>query len=298
MSKNAYRQITDEIVAAIKEKPHTWIREWALQGTPLKHDGTHYQGMNVLCLWAAMSRRGYKNPHFMTYNQAKKLGGFVRPEEGKGKGGPGPMLSVKFGIGESKTQVDDKGNPATYGYLKTYQVWNVEQIEGLPDRYYVEPDKLNADEQIAYCEEIAGATGIAITHGGDKACYSPLLDKVMMPPFEAFHSAKAYYATLWHELCHATGHKSRLDRNLKGRFGDHAYAAEELVAELGAAFLCAKTGLEPQTERHAGYLQAWLKMAEDNDRAMLEAAKLAGKAADWIMAAYAARLEGAVAEAA
>src|ERR1019366_3861370 len=171
-------------------------------------------------------------------------------------------------------------------YLKSSSVFNVEQIEGLPAHYTAQAASVpNPEARVAAGERFAAATGAVIRHGGDRAYYAPQEDAVQMPPFETFRDAGSYYATLLHELTHWTGHSSRLARDLRNRFGDEAYAAEELIAELGAAFLCADLGiaLEPR-EDHASYLAVWLKVLRADSRAIFTAAAQAQRAADYLHA--------------
>lgn len=169
--------------------------------------------------------------------------------------------------------------------MKGYTVFNVEQIERLPAQYYAKPEpRIDPVQRIAHAESFAAATGAAIQHGGTMAYYSVTADRVQMPPFETFRDAVSYYATLIHELTHWTRHPSRLDRDLgRKRWGDEGYAMEELVAELGAAFLCADLGLIPeQRDDHAAYIASWLKVLSDDKRAVFTAASHAQRAADYL----------------
>jgi len=169
--------------------------------------------------------------------------------------------------------------------MKGYSVFNVEQIDGLPAHYTAtHPPRLNPEQRIAQAEGFFAATGADIRHGGDSAHYVPALDYVQMPPFESFKGAESYYATMAHELTHWTRHPSRLERDFgRKRFGDQGYAMEELVAELGAAFLCADLELTPQIrDDHAPYIAGWLKALKDDKRAIFTAASHAQKAADFL----------------
>ena len=160
--------------------------------------------------------------------------------------------------------------------MKGYTVFNVEQIEGLPERYYDKPEPvIDPAAGIDHAEAFFAATGAAIRHGGNRAYYSGASDHVQMPHFESFRSPEAYYATLAHELTHWTKHTSRLDRDFgRKSWGDEGYAREELVAELGAAFLSADLALadEPVTE-HAAYIQSWLKVLKNDRRAIFTAGR-------------------------
>ena len=169
--------------------------------------------------------------------------------------------------------------------MKAYTVFNVEQIEGLPEHYYAKPEPvIDEAQRIDHADAFFAASGADVRHGGNRAFYSGGSDHVQMPPFECFHSPESYYATLAHELTHWTKHPKRLDREFgRKKWGDEGYAREELVAELGAAFLCADLGLTPEAGTdHAAYIQSWLKVLKDDKRAIFSAAAHAQKAADFL----------------
>ncbi len=169
--------------------------------------------------------------------------------------------------------------------MKGYTVFYVEQIEGLPERYYTKPEAvIDPALRIDHAEAFFASTGADIRHGGNSAHYSGGSDHVQMPAFEAFCSPEAYYATLAHELTHWTKHKSRLDRDFgRKTWGDEGYAREELIAELGAAFLCADLALTPEPrEDHAAYIQSWLKVLKEDKRAIFSAVAHAQRAADFL----------------
>jgi antirestriction protein ArdC len=170
--------------------------------------------------------------------------------------------------------------------MRGYTVFNIEQIEALPAQYYAPPkNPLPLAERIESADRFMMGTGAAISHGGDRAFYAPGPDRVQLPPFEAFRDKESYYATVLHELTHWSGHKSRLDRDLNNRFGDSGYAREELVAELGAAFLCADLGITPEIrDDHAAYLGHWLDVLREDKRAIFSAAAHAQRAADYLTA--------------
>ena len=276
--KDVYQIVTDRIVAAMESNPGKWLREWAQLGIPLRHNGDAYKGSNVFLLWYAMSENNYKTPHFMTLNQACKLGGHV-------KGGQEKRGHVSVFWKPLRIKDSEKNETKTIPMIRMWYVHNVSQIDGLPDHFYEE--HVNPGDPIAHAEAFAAASGVTIVSEGDQPCYVPSMDVVWQPAFSQFHSAESYYATLFHELGHATGHKSRLDRCLKGRFGEHAYAAEELIAELSAAMTCATIGIETKDSNHAAYLKSWLKMAKDDKKAIVKASTDAGNAAAWLAARYA-----------
>jgi antirestriction protein ArdC len=234
--------------------------------------GNAYQGVNVILLWMAGGR--FKRPHYLTYKQAQAIGGNVR----KGEHGF-QICKVLQGIAQPKNEGEEARG---YTSLKFYTVFNVEQCENLPaDISDVEPvTARHNDERDATIEEFIAATGANYSEtGGDRAFYMPSQDCVRMPTFESFNAASSYYATAFHELGHWTGHAKRLNREFGKRFGDKAYAAEELVAELTSAFLCAEFNIDGEL-RHAGYIGNWIALLKDDSKAFFTAASAAQKAAD------------------
>ncbi len=219
----------------------------------------------------------------MTFRQAIELNAHVRKAE-KGS-------LVVYANSITRTETDKKTGDETeheIHFLKGYTVFNVEQLDGLPAHYYAKAEpQLDPLARIEHAEKFFAATGVTINHGGNRAFYSHGNDAIQLPPFESFRDADAYYGTVAHELVHSTGHKKRLDRDFGGhRFGSEAYAIEELVAELGAAFICAdlEIALEAR-EDHAAYIASWLKVLSHDTRAVFTAASHAQRAADFIHAA-------------
>jgi antirestriction protein ArdC len=226
--------------------------------------------------------RGFASPHWLTFQQAKQYGGCVR------KGETGTSV-VFYRTWEKRTIDDETGAVSTSRIpcLKEYTVFNAGQCDGLPARFLATPDtdpsSVAADERVL---EFVGHTGAVIVEGGDRACYSPILDCIRMPFAHQFESSEAHAGTLLHEAVHWTGHARRLDRlSSTKRWGDDSYALEELVAELGAAFLSADLGLASQPrEDHASYVAAWLKVLKRDARAILGASAAASRAADFLHA--------------
>ena len=286
MKKDLYQRITDQIIAELEKGVRPWMKPWSAENTtgritrPLRANGIPYRGINVLMLWSEAMEKGYSAPIWMTFKQALELGGHVR----KGERGSLVVFASKF----TRTETDgDTGEEAERDipFLKGYTVFNVTQIEGLPAQYY--PAPIPAPEtmpRIETAETFVAATKADIRHGGGMAFYQVTNDFVQMPPFESFRDAVSYYATLIHELTHWTRHKTRLNREFgRKRFGDAGYAMEELVAELGAAFLCADLGLMPDNlDDHAAYIASWLKVLKDDRRAIFTAASHAQRAADFL----------------
>jgi antirestriction protein ArdC len=216
----------------------------------------------------------------MTYRQADALGAHVR----KGEHGSLVVYADRY----KKTEANERGEEVEreIPFMKAYTVFNVEQIDDLPARYVPAPVQLPEPLRlIEEAETFFAATGATFRHGGNRAFYAPSQDVIQLPPAESFRDAQSYAATKAHELIHWTGHQSRTAREFGKRFGDSAYAREELVAELGAAFLCADLGLsaEPR-EDHAAYLAHWLKVLQEDKRAIFSAAAHAQRAADFLHA--------------
>lgn len=281
-----YAQVTARIVEDLERGVRPWVKPWNAEhaagrvSRPLRHSGEPYRGVNVLMLWAAAEARGFACPLWMTYRQAADLGGQVRKGE---KGSP-----VVYAAGFTKTADGDPGTDAEreeVHFLKQYTVFNAEQVEGLPGRFYAlaEPPK-DGMEPIGRAERFVAGTGADVRHGGNLAYYAQTGDYVQLPPFVAFRDAESYAATAVHELAHWTKHPARLDRDLgRRRWGDEGYAVEELVAELAAAFLCADLGITPEVrDDHAAYVGSWLKVLGRDKRAVFTAAALAEKAVAYL----------------
>jgi antirestriction protein ArdC len=284
--QDIYARITAKIVAALEGGVRPWIRPWTAEHAagritrPLRHNGQPYAGINVLSLWASASVQGFTAPIWMTYRQAVELDAHVHKGE---KGSP-----VVYANSVTRTETDSGVDGARdIHFLKGYTVFNVEQIDGLPAQYTAPASpRLDVSDRIARADRLFSATGATLTHGGNRAFYRPSTDSIVLPIFEAFRDAESYYATLAHETTHWTAHESRLARDFgTKRFGSEGYAIEELVAELGAAFLCADLDLtlEPR-EDHAAYIANWLDVLKQDNRAIFMAASHAQRAADFINA--------------
>ena len=283
-STDIYTRITDQIVTHLETGVKPWVQPWRSSGgaisRPLRHNGEPYSGINVLTLWCSAMDRGFASSTWMTFKQALELGGAVRKGE---KGSP-----VVFASSMTRTEADQASGEETernIPFLKAYTVFNIEQIDGLPERYALtSPLAVNSEQKIAEADAFFAACGVDVRHGGDRAFYAPGPDFVQMPRFEQFNDGHGYYSTLAHEATHWTSHKSRLDRSFdQKRFGDDGYAREELVAELGAAFLCADLGiyLADRTD-HADYLAFWLKVLKEDKRAIFSAAAHGERAVDYL----------------
>jgi antirestriction protein ArdC len=284
--KNIYQEITDQIVQALENGVRPWHQPWNaahMEGRvalPLRHNGVAYRGVNVLALWMQAMANGYATPVWMTFKQALALGAHVR------KGEKGSLVVYADKI--TRTETDEKtGEESEHAipFMKGYTVFNAEQIDGLSDLYYAKPAPLTPTiQRMARVEAFFAATGVTVRNGGNRAYYSVSTDHVQMPPIESFRDAEAYYATLGHETTHWTKHPTRLDRDFgRKRWGDEGYAMEELVAELGAAFLSADLELTPKLrDEHASYIDSWLKVLKSDPRAIFAAASHAQRAADFL----------------
>lgn len=287
--RDVYQEVTNKIIAELEAGTAPWHKPWAAAGDdgpiparPIRSCGTPYNGINVLLLWSEQQLRGYASNQWMTFKQAIALGGCVR------KGEKGSM--VVYADRSVKTRTNDAGEEETYAipFMKAYTVFNVAQVDGLPDRFYRASVVVPVTEHArnARVDAFVTATGADVRHGGNRAFCAHAGDGfVQMPHLAQFEDAASYYGTLLHELTHWSGHKPRLDRVYGKRFGDEAYAAEELVAELGAAFLCADLGVsaEPRAD-HASYIASWLKVLRNDKRAIFTAAGMAQRAADYLAA--------------
>lgn len=279
-----YTRVTARIIADLENGVRPWLKPWNAEHAsaritlPLRHNGAPYRGVNVLLLWGEATAKGYASPIWMTYRQAAELKAQVR------KGEHGSLVVYADSITRTETNEQGEDEAREIHFMKGYTVFNVEQIDGLPAHYHAKPEAKGEPLQlIANAESFFTATGAAFRHGGNRAYYAPGPDVIQLPPAEAFKDAQSYAATKAHELTHWTSHPSRLDRVLGKRFGDDAYAAEELIAELGSAFLCADLGITPEPrEDHAAYLGHWLKVLRQDKRAIFTAAAQAQRALDYL----------------
>lgn len=296
MKKDVYERITNQIVAELEQGVRPWLKPWNGEHAagritrPLRSNGVPYRGINILMLWSEAVSKGFAAPIWMTFKQALELNAHVR------KGETGSLVVYASSITRSETDPGTgEENERDIPFMKGYTVFNVEQIEGLPAQYYAPATpQLDPVQRIAGAESFFASTGAGISHGGNRAFYSPAYDRIQMPPFEAFRDAQSYYATLAHETTHWTRHESRLNREFgRKRWGDEGYAMEELVAELGAAFLSSDLDLTPEVrDDHASYIASWIKVLKDDKRAIFTAASHAQRAADFLHALQPAQRVG------
>ena len=275
--RDIYQEVTDRIVNALEEGVAPWVRPWAGAGFP-RNGGSKrpYHGINVFLLWLTAQERGYRSPDWFTYNQAHTLGGQVR------KGERGTLVTLWKVLprreAEATAAPDQRGGKKTL-LLRHFIVFNREQIDGL--ELPAEEAPRHAWERDMAVETFVRATGARITEGGGRAAYYPGADEIVIPPLETFVSRARFYSTELHELSHWTGHPSRLARDFSGAFGSPAYGREELVAEMGAAFLCAALGVEGSLQ-HPEYIGSWIKVLKEDKKAVFSAASQARQVAEYL----------------
>lgn len=283
-----YTRITDRIIAALEEGARPWVQPWNaghLAGRisrPLRHNGEAYSGINVLLLWSESVARGFRSSTWMTFRQAVELGGHVR------KGETGSTVVYANRIKRTETTSAGEEIEKDIPFLKAYTVFNLEQMDDLPeDHRPIDPCPPTSEiAGIAEADLFFRNTGAVIRHGGHKAFYSPSLDCIQMPPIETFIDAAGYYATLAHECCHWTASKQRVGRDLSRYSKDRSERArEEVVAELGSVFLCADLGIVPELEPrpdHAAYVKSWLDILNGDKRFIFSAAAHAQRAVAYL----------------
>jgi len=287
---DVHTRITEIMLSQLEKGVRPWVQPWSAArvagcvSRPLRFNGEPYSGINVLLLWSQAMNRGFAAATWMTFRQALELGGNVR------KGETGSMVVYANRI--KKTETDANGDDIEHEipFLKAYTVFNLEQIDGLPAGFggTPEPPTLELVERLEHADAFFRATGATIRHGGASAFYAPGPDVIQMPPIEAFCDVESYYATLAHEEIHWTAPSHRLNRDLSRYSKNHSERArEELIAELGAAFLAADIGIVPVLEPrpdHASYLASWLEVLRGDRRFIVKAAAQAQRAVAYLHA--------------
>jgi antirestriction protein ArdC len=280
-----YDEITGKIIAELEAGRVPWVRPWGTTAAkaPLAmpknaSTGRQYSGVNVLLLWGAVIERGFAGQNWLTFRQALSLDGHVR----KGERGITVVYADRFVPNDEKKRAAETGEAAqTIPFLKRFTVFNTDQCDGLPEETaaVAPPPPGMIEPQV---ETLIKGTGIDFRIGGNHAFYRPAQDYVQVPPPAAYFEPINWHRTALHELGHASGHRSRLNRDLTGAHGSKKYAFEELIAELCAAFSCASLGIVP-TVRHADYIGSWRDVLREDNRAIVRAASQASKAADWLL---------------
>lgn len=268
--------VTAAIVDSLSKGEIPWVKPWVSRGlnTPVNiTTGKNYRGVNTMLLWVSQAKGNFPVSRWLTFKQARAAGGCVR----KGEKGT-TVIFWKFLDKEDKTS----GEKSKIPLFRSYTVFNVSQCDGLPEKFAaVEalPPITGENEEV---EAFIHSTGANISHQGDQAGYSPIFDKIVMPEPGQFVDMGSYYATVLHELIHWTGNSSRCKRHLGERFGTESYAAEELVAEIGSAFLCAEFGIQGKLQ-HDAYVQNWIKVLNNDKQAVFAASRMAQEAVDYLM---------------
>lgn len=277
--KDIFERVTNQIVSAIEAGAGSYRMPWNTSGSytssPINAVSRKpYRGVNILILWATAEEKGYTSGTWATYKQWQQLGAQVRKGEKSAN-----VVFWKFFDCEGELDPETL-KPKRIPMARDYWVFNADQVDGFQNPEEVE---INDFERITNAEEFFGALEIDLRPGGNRAYYSGNTDAIYMPAFNAFHEPLSYYSVLAHETTHWTGAEKRLNRDMRGRFGTESYAMEELVAELGAAFLCAELSLrtDPRTD-HAPYIESWLKVLKNDKRAIFTAAAKAQEAVDWM----------------
>jgi len=285
---NLYDEVTTRIICELEAGRLPWVQPWGQAGSAgpgLPRNALTaraYSGVNVLILWSAVIERGWPSQSWLTFRQAREAGGCVR----KGEHGVTVVYADRFTPEAEKERAEREGGEAkAVPFLKRFTVFNVAQCEGLREGLASDPAPLPEREIVPVAEEVIAASDVDFRIGGTRAFYAPSEDFVAVPPQPAFFEQINYYRTCLHELTHATGHAKRLGRDLTNAFGSKDYAREELIAEMGSAFLCAALGIVP-TVRHADYIGAWLDVLREDNRAIFRAASAATKAAEWLLARH------------
>lgn len=284
--RDLHQQVTDTIIQQLEKGVIPWHQPWKGNGLsipplPLNFtSGKRYRGINILLLWTAAINGQYTSPEWGTFKQ------WQQKEEAVRKGEKGNLI-VYYDVLEKEVDGEIKKFP----FLKSSFVFNRCQLASYqePEQAVQQEPTTSLVERIASVENLVSRSGAKIIHKGERACYIPSLDEIHMPPEALFldtdtcTATEGYYSTLLHELTHWTGGKTRLNREGGKKYGDKGYATEELVAELGAAFLCAEHEISTMEKGdHASYINHWLQVLKDNKRCLIAAASDASKAVDFL----------------
>lgn len=271
-----YQTVTDSIITALEAgvKPWTcpWQRVSGMSGLPSNYaTGIAYSGMNIMLLWCSASKQSFCDSRWMTYKHAQAAGGQVR----KGEHGTTAIFYTTLEKENNAGEIDH------IPILKTFTVFNVQQIDGLVLTTETVGPEATFDP-LPKAENLFSMSGANIIEKGQNALFSPSTDEVWLPERYLFSDAVNFYATALHELVHWSGDKKRLNREMKGKFGSEDYAFEELIAELGSAFLMADLGIVGEVQ-HESYIASWLKALKNDKRYIFKAASAASKAHSYLM---------------
>lgn len=280
-----HQRITQQIIQSIEAGAGDYQMPWNTRGSsaPLPQNPVgkyEYHGINVLSLWASQQLRAFTTGRWATYRQWLSIGAQVRKGE---TGSPTVFYRPIMADDDRENSSDSASAQSRAGrpfVLKMATVFNADQVDGFHHEHVAPP----ADQRQDMADQVIQNSKARILWGGDKACYLPTRDEIHLPHPQEFASSEAYYGVAFHELIHWTGHNSRCARGLSGRFGTAAYAMEELVAEMGAAFLSARTGVSPEPRAdHAQYIGAWISALQVDPKAIFAATSKASDAANWLM---------------
>lgn len=283
--ENLYEKVTTVIVDAVKKGTDgKWKMPWSQSSFLPKNLASYkpYRGANVLLLWAAAQRKGYDLHLWGTYNQWQNIGAQVRKDE------KSTLITFwNFSEKGKPTESSDEEGEQKTGrrvWMRPYFVFNAHQVDGFDAKKWVKPEPGITNKRIPEADAFFEALESSVKYRQPKACYIPMIDQIHMPSFEAFSDEVGFYSTLGHEHVHWTGSSARLNRDLSKRFGTETYAFEELIAEMGAAFICAYLGITPQPrEDHAQYITSWLKVLKNDHKAIFTAASHSQKALDYMI---------------
>ncbi|WP_342709591.1 zincin-like metallopeptidase domain-containing protein [Bradyrhizobium sp. B124] len=281
-----YDEITNKIIGELEAGRVPWVQPWGTAATNASlgmpksaATGRQYSGINVLILWSAATERGFTGQSWLTFRQALSLGGHVR----KGERGTTVVYADRFVPAEEKRRARETGDEAhAIPFLKRFTVFNTDQCDNLPSEIVTTAPPPPPGLIEPRVEKLIKATGINFRIGGNRAFYVPAEDYVQVPLPQAYFEPINWHRTALHELAHASGHPSRLNRDLSGSYGTRKYAFEELIAEMASAFSCASLGIAP-TVRHADYIGCWLGVLREDNRAIVRAASQASKVADYLL---------------
>ncbi|CCD97216.1 putative ardC antirestriction protein [Bradyrhizobium sp. ORS 375] len=281
-----YEEITTKIIGELEAGRVPWVQPWGTRAAKAQlalprnaTSGRPYSGINVLILWGAVIERGFGGQNWLTFRQALSLGGHVR----KGERGTTVVYADRFIPSDKRQRARETGDEVqAIPFLKRFTVFNTDQCHDLTEDVATAapPPPSNAIEPVV--QALIANSGVDFRIGGHRAFYAPAEDFVQVPPPAAFFEPINWHRTALHELAHASGHSSRLNRDLSGRFGSSKYAFEELIAEIASAFSCAALGIVP-TVRHADYIGAWLDVLREDNRAIVRAASQASRVADYLL---------------
>lgn len=273
--KSIYDIILDKLFKMIESGVAPWRATWLkeqMNGVTMKS----YKGFNTLYLSFVQEKIGYSSPIWLTWKQITELGGKII------KGSESAIVFFAKKVEKDKNEADKElleidENKKSYFFWRYYRVFNLDCVEGIDKSKW-----LKTHNDLKNPEEMVNGWECSIKHGGTRACYSPDIDIIVVPNKNTFNTIEDYYATVFHEIIHSTGHKKRLNRPLS--IVEEKYSFEELIAEIGSAFLCVETGVEPNYENSASYIKGWSEFFRNNRKqTILQACSQANKAVEFVI---------------